>query len=215
MEKRAKPIDILRGAKGRLITKTLESCSDAGLMALLCQGEMEALGVLYLRYGGLVASALAASAPLLPRHEVEDLCQDVFITVSKCAGAYKEKGKFRSWLYSVAVRTAKRRKRSLRVRSQLLAKNEGRPIAVSGRGPAPEDSVMVRMDLSKAFMGLTDIQRQMLILFEYQGMSGEDIASLLDIKLNTVWSHLRRARSAVLSVLDGPADYHRIHEGIK
>ena len=184
-------------------------------MALLGRGEMEALGVLYLRYGGLVSSALTACAPMLPRDEVEDLCQDVFLTVSRCAGTYREKGKLRSWLYSVAVRTAKRRKRSMRVRRQLLAMNEGRPVAVSLRGPAPEDNAMVRMDLTKAFRELTDTQRQLLILFEYQGMSGEDIAALLDMKINTVWSHLRRARAAMLTVLERPPQPVEAREGLK
>lgn len=216
MEKRAKPIDFGSRIKKRLTAKTLESCSDAGLMALLGRGEMDALGVLYMRYGKMVASAVAASAPMLPRQEVEDLSQDVFLTVSKCSGAYREKGKFRSWLYSIAVRTAKRRRRMIRVRKQLLSENGGRAFGVSGGTPAPEDRVAVRMDLLTAFKELSDIQRQLLVLFEYQGMSGEDIAALLDMKLNTVWSHLRRARSAVLSALNRePLKNGRLYGEIK
>ena len=204
-----------RERQKRLTTKTLDSCSDAGLMALLANGDMAALGVLYLRYGSLVASAVASSAPLLPRDEVEDLCQDVFLTVSRCAGRYREKGKLRSWLYSVAVRTAKRRKRSAGVRRRLLAMNEGRPVGVSLRGPVPEENVMVRMDLEKAFRELTDVQRQLLILFEYQGMSGEDIAALMNMNINTVWSHLRRARTAMLNILEAPSASPKAQEGVQ
>ena len=71
---------------------------------------------------------------------------------------------------------------------------------------------MIRVDLKRALNGLSELQRQILILFEYEGMSGEDIAELHQMKLNTVWSHLRRARSAVLAVLDSPLK-NRVKEG--
>ncbi len=214
MEKQAKTISAVWG-EARLTTKTLNNCSDAGLMALVGRGDMEALGILYMRHGNLVSSAAMACAPSLPRNEIEDLCQDVFISVSQCARSYSEKGKFKSWLYSVAVRTAKRRNRSIRVRKQLLNSAEGRPIASSGYAPVPEQQTVAKLDLLKAFEGLSDIQRQLLILFEYQGMSGEDIASLLELNLNTVWSHLRRARGYVLSVMEDSGVRLQKNEAIK
>jgi RNA polymerase sigma factor (sigma-70 family) len=179
-----------------------EERSDAELMASLGRGDMPALGVLYMRYCGLVASAIIAAAPSLPRQEVEDLCQDVFMTVGKSAAKYREKGKLKSWLYSVAVRTTRKRTRSLRVRQRLLQTVTGQPVAIAERTPNPGGNAMAKVDIERALSQLSDVQRRLLILFEHQGLSGEEIAELLDMKLNTVWSHLRRARAAMSAYLE-------------
>jgi len=44
--------------------------------------------------------------------------------------------------------------------------------------------------------------RSLLILFELEGLSGEDIAALTGIKISTVWVRLRRARLSFLAELD-------------
>ena len=181
---------------------SFESYSDTILMSLLQEGEMGALGILYRRHGGMVAAAIVATVPRLQKEEVEDLTQDVFVTVAAAAKKYREKGKLKSWLYSVAVRTAKKRRRTIQNRKRLLDANAGHTFAVAGELPLPERDVMARLDLFKAFVGLSDIQRQALVLFEHQGFSGEEIAETMNIKLNTVWSHLRRARAAVSTILD-------------
>jgi RNA polymerase sigma factor (sigma-70 family) len=185
--------------------QSFANCSDAMLMTLIAEGEMAALGTLYLRYGGMVACAIVGATPSLPKEEVEDLTQDVFIAVAEISARYKEAGKLKSWLYSVAVRTAKKRRRTLTNRKRLLNENVDQAVAVAGQLSTSGQRVMAKHDLYHAFAGLTETQRQALVLFEYQGMSGEEIAETMNIKLNTVWSHLRRARTAVLSVLDSPA----------
>ncbi len=174
--------------------------SDAEIMRRLADGETAALGELYLRHGALTAHAALAADPSLSRQDVEDLCQDVFLIAAESAAKYREEGKLRAWLYSIAVRTARKRRRTRRVRELLLFSAKGKPVAASGPAPLPETSAMIRMDLYSAFEGLTEIQRQTLILFELEGMSGEEISETLGIRLNTVWSHLRRARNRVLEV---------------
>ena len=179
---------------------------DAMLMQRLQDGEMAALGELYLRYGSMVAHAALAASPSLSRHDIEDILQDVFIEVWKGVKHYREAGKLRSWLYSIAVRTARKRHRTERLHHRLLNSVRGRPVAVSGPSGMPEVNTMNRMDLFRAFQGLTEIQRQVLVMFEMQGMSGEEVSEVLDVKLNTVWSHLRRARNRIMDAFDGSED---------
>ena len=193
----------------RNMTKAVYSrYSDAELMTQLSQGEMEALGELYIRYGDLVACAVSSTVPTLSRWEVEDLCQDVFIAVKGSATKYKNMGKFKSWIYSVAVRTAKNRRRSITIHQRILggasAGAQDQPVAMGVQRACPEAGAMVRVDIARVFERLPLVQRQLLVLFEHQGLSGEEIADLLGMKLNTVWSHLRRARASVLEALDGP-----------
>jgi RNA polymerase sigma-70 factor, ECF subfamily len=178
--------------------------NDAVLMEQLCRGEMSALGPLYKRYGKMVAHAVVAVAPSLSAQDVEDITQDIFIVVAKSAGRYQDKGKLRSWLYSVAVRTARKRYRAEWLHRRLLGAAQGRPVAVSGGTSSPEAKTLSRVDLSRAFKGLSKTQRQVLVLFEVEGLSGEEVSEMLSIRLNTVWSHLRRARNRVQASIDGP-----------
>jgi RNA polymerase sigma-70 factor (ECF subfamily) len=179
---------------------------DAVLMERLADGEMAALGDLYLRYGHMVAHAVLAASPQLSRHDVEDITQDVFLTVARGAKQYREAGKLRSWLYSIAVRTARKSHRTRKLRLRLLNAVRGRPVAVAGHRTMPEANTMNRMDLYRAFQGLTETQRQVILMFEMQGMSGEEVSELLGVKLNTVWSHLRRARNRIMATFDGEED---------
>jgi RNA polymerase sigma-70 factor (ECF subfamily) len=172
-------------------------------MRRLAEGDNAALGELYLRYGGMVAYAAIAAVPSLSRHDVEDVCQDVFIAVSTAAEQYREEGKLRSWIYSIAVRVARKRRRSRLLHRRLLDTVLGRPVGISGPQSMPEAMTMSRIDLNRVFQELTEIQRQILVMFELHGMSGEEVAGILGIKLNTVWSHLRRARNRILDEFDG------------
>lgn len=169
----------------------------------LAKGDIRALGDLYQRYGALVAHAVISACPTLPRDEVEEVCQDVFIAVAGAAPRYQESGKLRSWIYSVAARTARKHRRSISLHEKLLRSLKGFPVAISPPRSLPASDSMSRIDLDTGLGALTEVQRQVLILFELEGMSGEEVSELLSIRLNTVWSHLRRARERLVKALDG------------
>lgn len=72
----------------------------------------------------------------------------------------------------------------------------GQHLAISGTEPvSPEVGAMLRLDMGKILEQLPEIQRQVLILYEQDGMKGKEIGELLGINVNTVWTHLRRARA--------------------
>ena len=48
---------------------------------------------------------------------------------------------------------------------------------------------------------LSDKDRSLLVLFELEGMSGEQIAELLELKISAVWVRLHRARARFLAVM--------------
>ena len=180
-----------------------ESVSDAVLMHRLAQGEMSALGPLYLRYGRLVSRAVLAAVPSLSSEDTEDIMHDIFLAVAKSAKQYRDEGKLKSWIFTIAVRTTRRRYRALQIRRRLLGTVHGRPVAVAGETSSPEVSTLSRVDLGRAMSGLTKTQREVLVLFEIEGLSGEEVSEMLSIRLNTVWSHLRRARNRVQTTLYG------------
>lgn len=134
---------------------------------------------------------------------MEDLCQDVFLMVKKKASQYNEKGKLKAWLYSVAARTARGRRRKLAIRGRLLGMFSGKPLAMGSANQAsPEVGAMFNVDLARILGDLPQVERQILVLFEHDGLKGEEIAQLLDMNLNTVWTKLRRARAAVVQAVE-------------
>ena len=189
-------------AKTGAVTLRCNTRPDTELMQQLSDGDIDSLGELYLRYGKLVSHAVIAAYPGFTTDAVEDTCHDVFLAIAHAAPRYREQGKLKSWIYSVAVRTAKKRARSRFVRDRLLRSLKGLPVAVSPPRSVPEMVSTSRFDLDRAFRSLTATQRQVILLFEMEGLSGEEIAEMLDIKLNTVWSHLRRARERMMNALD-------------
>jgi RNA polymerase sigma factor (sigma-70 family) len=72
---------------------------------------------------------------------------------------------------------------------------KGQRVAISStKQVAPDVGTMLRLDMGKILAQLPEIQRQVLILYEQDGLKGKEIGELLGMNVNTVWTHLRRAR---------------------
>lgn len=177
-------------------SKDMEVDTTARMMALVKQGDMPAFGQLYEKYGDFVDHAILSIAPSLTRSEVEDLCQDVFLAIRKGASKYREEGKLNAWIYSFAIRITKEQRRRWAIRNRILSMFSGQRLAISGTEPvSPDVSAMLRLDMGRILEQLPEVQRQVLILYEQDGLKGKEIGELLGMNVNTVWTHLRRARA--------------------
>lgn len=178
------------------------SLPDEELMSRLARDEMEALGVLYERYDGMVKAALIRFAPSLPRAEIEELTQDVFLTLRDSVTRYEERMKFKAWLYGIAVRKAKSKRHSNWLRAKLLGQRKGENIAMAvAHNTSPEHRTEVRQVVRQALESLPAGQQEVLMLHAVDGFTGEEIAEILDIKPKTVWTRLHRARQAMRDAL--------------
>jgi RNA polymerase sigma-70 factor (ECF subfamily) len=191
----------------KLITRALKSnLSDAELMSLLAQGRMESLGELYMRYGGMVRTLLWRLLPDESAVEAEDLCHDVFITVYKTAPRFQYGRELRPWLFGIAVRKARSWRRKNWVRAHLLKRftQEDQTLA-SAATDSPDSATATRDQVDLAVSTLPHGQREVLVLYFTENLSGQQIADTLGIPLNTVWTRLRRARLAMrAALLDRP-----------
>ncbi len=161
-------------------------------MRELQAGNLEALGVLYERYGRLVYSLTSRYAQLTSRADVEDLGQEVFLAVAGSASRYRDTGgSVRGWLCGVAIRKAKESRRSSWLRGTLLGRFFAER-ATTHADPAPASEA--RMEMSRALESLPAAMREVLELHLFDGLSATDIALTLGISENTVWTRLHRAR---------------------
>jgi len=171
---------------------------DAELMTRVACGDEGALSTLYYRYGGEVSLFVHSLAPGLSDPRVEELVQDVFLTVYNKASAYEERGKLKAWLFGIAARLARRAGRRHWLQNALL-RRRGREIeAAMGHGPVanPERNLIARAGLAKALDALPDKYRQ-VILLHAQGFRGTEIAKILGLRRNTVWTRLHRGRRMI------------------
>jgi RNA polymerase sigma-70 factor (ECF subfamily) len=124
----------------------------------------------------------------------EELAQDVFTALLEAAPRYEPRAAFRSYLFGIAynVLMADRRKRG-----ESAGRIDLELARVPDTGRDPDDGLWVRHALSR----LDPVEREVLMLREYEQLSYQEIADLQQIPINTVRSRLFRARLALRDAL--------------
>ncbi len=128
--------------------------------------------------------------------QLDDALQDVFVVVQRKLEAFDGGAELRTWLYAIALRVARRyRERALRELADGGAKSGTREqpvLSLDGEGVALHNE---RLALAQAALAtLSDEQREVFVLARIEQMSAPEIASVVDVPLNTVYSRLRAAR---------------------
>ncbi len=130
----------------------------------------------------------------VPPEGVDDAAQQVFVVAATKVDAI-DPGRERAYLYMTAVRVAADARKAAARRRELAL-----PEAIDARAdglPGPEDALADQRDralLDEILDALPIDLRTVFTLFELEGMSSGEIASLLAVPVGTVASRLRRAR---------------------
>jgi RNA polymerase sigma-70 factor (ECF subfamily) len=124
---------------------------------------------------------------------VEDAVQDVFVVVHRRLAEFDGRHSIRTWLFAIAYRVARDHlRRARRVRNQDPLEHQLKDVA-----PMPDESAerseALRV-LSQLLGALDDEKRAVLVLTEIEGMTAQEIADATGVRLNTVYTRLRRAR---------------------
>lgn len=137
------------------------------------------------------------------QHDAEDLTQDVFVRVFNSLSQYTP-GTFEGWLHRITTNLfLDKMRRKARIRFDFMADDDG-AVATSAsfdrveRSGQPEDAFeMGHMgaDIIEALADLPPEYRAAIVLSDIEGLSYEEIAVTLGIKLGTVRSRLSRARA--------------------
>ena len=131
------------------------------------------------------------------RHDAEDLTQETFVRVFRSLSGYTP-GSFEGWLHRITTNlfldTARRR---ARIRMDPLGEDAERVPGGSGLG-TPErgfEHGNLDHDVQRALDELSPEFRAAVVLCDIEGLSYEEIAVTLGIKLGTVRSRIHRARA--------------------
>ncbi len=153
-------------------------------------------------YEAHAAELRQALARLAPDLDADDLLQELFLVAIDRPQALLRADSPRAWLFGVAVKLAATRTRSARVRRFFGLESAEH---VSAATDAPGRTVEQR-DAQRAVMSalstVSTAKRDAFVLFELQGLSGEEVAQALDIPLKTVWTRLFHARRELTEAVE-------------
>ena len=130
------------------------------------------------------------------RHDAEDLTQEVFVRVFRSLDTYSP-GTFEGWLHRITTNLfldGARRKQRIR----FDALSDERAARLTSDAPPPEVALTEQTfddDVERALAALPPDFRAAVVLCDVEGLSYEEIASILDAKLGTVRSRIHRGRA--------------------
>jgi RNA polymerase sigma-70 factor (ECF subfamily) len=173
------------------------NASDECLIAGLCAGDCDALGILFERYARLTRSV--AARILRDTAEAEDLVQDLFLYIQQKCGIFdSSKSTARSWIVQMAYHRALDRRRYLQSRefyAQPVFQSNG--VQVVGKPTTESDYsaevVFGRNGLENIVNALSADQRETLCLHFFEGYSLAEVSEKLAQPLGNVRHHYYRA----------------------
>jgi RNA polymerase sigma-70 factor (ECF subfamily) len=135
------------------------------------------------------------------QHDAEDLTQEVFVRVFRSLKDYQP-GTFEGWLHRITTNLfLDMVRRRARIRFEGLPEDAER---IKGREATPAqiyDDTHLDHDVQSALDALLPEYRAAVVLCDIEGLSYEEIADVLDIKLGTVRSRIHRGRTQLRAAL--------------
>jgi len=135
-------------------------------------------------------------------HDAEDLTHDVFIRVFRSLHSYQP-GTFEGWLHRITTNVfLDKMRRKQRIRFDLLSDDAAARLPSREIGPEQHyTDTHFDDDVQRALDALTPDFRAAVVLCDIEGLSYEEIATTLGIKLGTVRSRIHRGRSQLREAL--------------
>jgi RNA polymerase sigma-70 factor (ECF subfamily) len=169
---------------------------DQALIAAALQGHGDAFGELVTRYERAVYNL--ALRTLRDRTEAEDAAQEAFFKAYRALASFRPGAKFSTWIFTICYRACCDRL----AKRKRLSPDELPDRADPSAGP---EALAERHDetlrLRAAIDGLPEKYRAVITLYHLQGLQYEEIASVLNLPLGTVKTHLFRAKEQLRKVL--------------
>ncbi|MEV7011895.1 RNA polymerase sigma factor SigE [Streptosporangium sp. NPDC051022] len=136
-------------------------------------------------------------------HDAEDLTQEVFVRVFRSLSNYTP-GTFEGWLHRITTNLfLDMARRKQRIRFEGLADDAAERLR--GREPSPAqvyDDTHLEPDIQAALDALAPEFRAAVVLCDIEGLSYEEIAATLGVKLGTVRSRIHRGRAQLRDALE-------------
>jgi RNA polymerase sigma-70 factor, ECF subfamily len=181
--------------------------SDQMLVARAVAGDQRAYELLVLKYQRRIERLIGRM--VRDTDLVEDIAQETFIRAWRALGQFRGEAQFYTWLYRIAVNTAKKALVDLK-RDPLVSESalrggddDDETSSVENELTSPEtpETVLAAKEIAatvnSAMEALPEELRQAVTLREIEGLSYEEIAEAMNCPIGTVRSRIFRAREAI------------------
>ena len=177
--------------------------TDQQLVARVQKGDSRAFDLLVLKYQHKIFGLI--SRYIQDADEVQDVAQEAFIKAYRALPRFRGDSAFYTWLYRIAINTAKNHlvSRSRRPPGTDVEAEDAEYYEAGGalRDIETPESALFGAELKavveRAISDLPDDLRTAVTLREFDGLSYEDIAEIMDCPVGTVRSRIFRAREAI------------------
>lgn len=176
---------------------------DLTIVRRVQDGDDAAFNLLVKKYQHKVANLVARY--VYDAGEIEDITQEVFVKAYRAIAGFRGDSAFYTWLYRIAINTAKnhlvaqsRRPPNTDVEAQDA---ESSDVGYNLRDISTPESNLLSQEMArrvaKAVRELPDELRLAITLRELEGLSYDEIASVMECPIGTVRSRIFRAREAI------------------
>ena len=180
--------------------------SDALLVQRTVAGDQRAFELLVIKYQRRIQRLIGRMVRDVDL--VEDIAQETFIRAYRALGQFRGEAQFYTWLYRIAVNTAKKALMDLK-RNPTVSENayksddddETSPIENELTSPETPEAVLASKEIANiinnAMQDLPEELRKAITLREIEGLSYEEISEAMNCPIGTVRSRIFRAREAI------------------
>jgi RNA polymerase sigma-70 factor (ECF subfamily) len=129
----------------------------------------------------------------VPEASLDDVVQDVFVTVYRRLSDFEGRSQLKTWIFGILRHTVRDLRRSMRRKPAEALEHD--PHDHHGQTPHEAAARVEAQRLLHAVLDtLDEDQREVFVLSELEQLSAPEIASALEVNVNTVYSRLRAAR---------------------
>jgi RNA polymerase sigma-70 factor (ECF subfamily) len=177
--------------------------TDKELVKRVQKGDKGAFDLLVLKYEHKIVNLVMRY--VRDPETALDISQEAFIKAYRALPRFRGDSAFYTWLYRIAVNTAKnylaaQRRRPMDIELDLQDPDQYGLHAKLKETDTPEAVALsdeLQETLERAIQALPDDLRTAIVLRELDGMSYEEIAQTMDCPVGTVRSRIFRARDAI------------------
>ena len=177
--------------------------TDKQLVERVKRGDKRAFDLLILKYQHKIISLVGRY--LRDQDEVQDVTQESFIKAYRALPNFRGDSAFYTWLYRIAINTAKNQlvSRSRRPPDTDIDADDGEfqdNYAVLRDNESPEDVLAMGQMESVIYRAIGDLPEELKVavtLREFEGLSYDEIAEVMECPVGIVRSRIFRAREAI------------------